>query len=232
MHDSAMSSPDCLQLLRLLPPRASYTGRVMRVDDPDDARMPSDELGPDHRAHALRARSLQTPATEPLRPATAPGDHGTPVPQIAYFEPKIPGNTGSAIRLSAITGTTLHLVEPLAFDLSDAKLRRAGLDYRDMAHVVVHPNLADLLDFLPLARVFAFTSHSTTRFDSVRYRPGDLLLFGPEPTGLPPEVLAHPRVTERVRIPMRPGLRSLNLTVSAAIAVYEAWGQAGYAGGV
>ncbi len=149
---------------------------------------------------------------------------------LVYFEPRIPGNTGSAIRLAAGTGATLHLVEPLGFDLSEAKLKRAGLDYHDLAHVVVHPDLEAMLDALP-GRVLAFTTHATRWYTDVAYRDDDVLLFGPEPTGLPDEVLAHPRITEQVRIPMLAGRRSMNLTNAAAVAAYEAWRQLGFPGG-
>ncbi|GEA81500.1 tRNA (cytidine(34)-2'-O)-methyltransferase [Cellulomonas uda] len=149
---------------------------------------------------------------------------------LVYFEPRIPGNTGSAIRLAAGTGATLHLVEPLGFDLSEAKLKRAGLDYHDLAHVVVHPDLEAMLDALP-GRVLAFTTHATRWYTDVAYRDDDVLLFGPEPTGLPDDVLAHPRITEQVRIPMLAGRRSMNLTNAAAVAAYEAWRQLGFPGG-
>jgi tRNA (cytidine/uridine-2'-O-)-methyltransferase len=151
---------------------------------------------------------------------------------VVFFEPRIPGNTGNAIRLAAATGATLHLVEPLGFEMDEPRLRRAGLDYHDLAHVVVHRDLAAALAALPGSRVLAFTTHTTTRYTDLTYRDGDALLFGPEPTGLPPEVLAHPAVTERVRIPMQEGRRSLNLTNAASIAVYEAWRQLGFPGGV
>lgn len=149
---------------------------------------------------------------------------------VAFHEPRIPGNTGNAIRLAAGTGATLHLVEPLGFDLSEARLRRAGLDYHDLAHVVVHPSFDALLDALPDARVLAFTAQATVWHTDVAYASGDVLLFGPEPTGLPPEVLAHPRVTARIRIPMLPGRRSMNLSNAAAVASYEAWRQLGFPG--
>ena len=147
---------------------------------------------------------------------------------VAFHEPRIPGNTGNAIRLAAGTGATLHLVEPLGFDLSESRLRRAGLDYHDLAHVVVHPSFDALLAALPDARVLAFTAQATAWHTDVAFRPGDVLLFGPEPTGLPPEVLGHPRVTARVRIPMLPGRRSMNLSNAAAVATYEAWRQLGF----
>jgi len=150
---------------------------------------------------------------------------------VAFFEPRIPGNTGSAIRLAAGTGATLHLVEPLGFDLSEAKLRRAGLDYHDLAHVVVHPSLDALLAALP-GRVYAFTTQATQRHTDVAWADEDVLLFGPEPTGLPDEVLAHPRISDRVRIPMLPGRRSMNLSNAAAVGIYEAWRQLGFVDGV
>ena len=150
--------------------------------------------------------------------------------RILFYTPEIPGNTGNAIRLAAVTGSELHLVEPLGFDFEDAKLRRAGLDYHDLAVVTVHKSLDDAFAALLPARVFAFTSHGDTQFADVDYRPGDVLFFGPESVGLPEEVLADPRVTARVRLPMQPSRRSLNLANAASIAVYEAWRQNGYAG--
>ena len=150
---------------------------------------------------------------------------------VMFLEPRIPPNTGNAIRMVAATGATLHLVEPLGFDLSEPKLKRAGLDYHDLASVVVHPDLATALSGeLAGARVFAFTAHATRWHTDVEYEPGDVLLFGPEPTGLPAEALAHDRVTDRLRIPMVPGRRSLNLSNSAAVATYEAWRQHGVPG--
>ncbi|MBA4504520.1 tRNA (cytidine(34)-2'-O)-methyltransferase [Corynebacterium sanguinis] len=146
--------------------------------------------------------------------------------------PVIPPNTGNAIRMCAGTGATLHLVEPLGFDLSEKHLRRAGLDYHDLADVQIHPSLDACLSTLPASRVFAFTTDATTHFHTVAYRDSDALLFGTEPTGLPPEHSHHPRVTRRLRIPMLPGRRSMNLSNSAAVATYEAWRQLGYAGGV
>lgn len=151
--------------------------------------------------------------------------------RIAFFEPRIPANTGNAIRLAAVTGAELHLVRPLGFELSDAKLRRAGLDYHDLASVTVHDDLPALLVALAHARVFAFTTQAATLYSTVAYRDGDVLLFGPEPTGLPAEVLEHERVTQQLRLPMLAGRRSLNLANCAAIAGYEAWRQLGFAGG-
>jgi tRNA (cytidine/uridine-2'-O-)-methyltransferase len=151
---------------------------------------------------------------------------------VAFVEPQIPPNAGNAIRMVAATGCELHLIGPLGFDLSDAKLRRAGLDYHDLATVTAHDNLEAAWPVLVEAgRVFAFTGKATRWFADIAYQPGDVLMFGPEPTGLSDAVLADPRVTELVRIPMVAGRRSLNLSNAAAVAVYEAWRQLGYAGG-
>lgn len=148
---------------------------------------------------------------------------------IVFVEPCIPPNTGNAIRLSAATGAHLHLVEPLGFSMSDAHLRRAGLDYHDLATVTVHPSLADVWAAVLPAQAFAFTASATTSYADVRFRAGDALVFGPEPTGLSEAVLSDPNITDRLRIPMLPGRRSLNLANSAAIAAYEAWRQLGFA---
>ena len=149
---------------------------------------------------------------------------------LVFVEPRIPPNTGNAIRLAAVTGAHLHLVEPLGFTMTDAKLRRAGLDYHDLATVTVHPTLTALwADVLP-ARVFAFTAAASTSYADIAYRQGDVLMFGPEPTGLAADVLNDPNVTDRLRIPMLAGRRSLNLSNAAAVAAYEAWRQLGFAG--
>lgn len=150
--------------------------------------------------------------------------------RIAFVEPRIPPNTGNAIRLAAATGCELHLIGPLAFDFSDARVRRAGLDYHDLASVTVHRNIEAAWPVLLPARVFAFTGKATTSYADVEYQPGDVLMFGTESTGLPDDVLDDSRVTQLVRIPMLPGLRSLNLSNAASIAVYEAWRQNGFSG--
>ena len=150
--------------------------------------------------------------------------------RIAFHEPRIPPNTGNAIRMVAATGAELHLIGPLGFDLSDAKLRRAGLDYHDLASVTVHEDLPAFLEAVPDARIFAFTVRAKVLFTDIAYRPGDVLLFGPEPTGLDLSVRTHERVTEQVRLPMLPGRRSLNLSNTAAVAAYEAWRQHGFDG--
>ncbi len=150
--------------------------------------------------------------------------------RLLFYSPRIAPNTGNAIRTAAATGCELHLVEPLGFDLSEPKLRRAGLDYHDLASVTVHASLQAAWAVLAPARVFAFTAHATTVFSDVEYQPGDVLMFGPEPTGLDAATLADAHITQRVRIPMLGGRRSLNLSNAAAIAVYEAWRQHGFTG--
>ena len=161
---------------------------------------------------------------------TAPPAPDSPLLHLIYFEPRIAGNTGAAIRLAAATGARLHLVEPLGFDLSEAKVKRAGLDYHELAGVLVHADFAACADALPASRIIAFEVGAAVGYANVAYQPGDALLFGPEPTGLKDAELEHPRVTHRVSIPMAPGRRSLNLTNAASIAVYEAWRQLGFAG--
>jgi tRNA (cytidine/uridine-2'-O-)-methyltransferase len=145
--------------------------------------------------------------------------------RILFHEPRIAGNTGAAIRLAAVTGAELHLVEPLGFDLAESKLKRAGLDYHDLAVMTVHPDLDAAFDALSPGRVYAFTAGGDQLYTDIGYEPGDVLMFGAEPTGLPAEVLADPRLTARVRLPMLPGRRSMNLANTASIAVYEAWRQ-------
>lgn len=149
-----------------------------------------------------------------------------------FYSPRIAPNTGNAIRMVAATGCELHLVEPLGFDLSEPKLRRAGLDYHDLASVTVHRGLEDAWAALGPARVFAFTAHAGRSFAEISYQPGDVLMFGPEPTGLDEATLADPHITETVRIPMLSGRRSLNLSNAAAVAAYEAWRQHGFDGAV
>jgi tRNA (cytidine/uridine-2'-O-)-methyltransferase len=150
--------------------------------------------------------------------------------RLLFYSPRIAPNTGNAIRTAAATGTELHLVEPLGFDLSEPKLRRAGLDYHDLASVTVHASLAAAWQALSPQRVFAFTAHATSLFTDVSYQAGDVLMFGPEPTGLDPATLTDGHITARVRIPMLTGRRSLNLANAAAVAVYEAWRQHGFGG--
>lgn len=148
--------------------------------------------------------------------------------RILFVNPEIPGNTGNAIRLAAVTGAELHLVEPVGFDFEDSKLRRAGLDYHDLAVMTVHPNFDAALEALGDGRLFAFSSRGDVRYSDIEYQPSDILMFGKESTGLDEEHLMDPRVTSRVNIPMLPGRRSLNLANCASLVVYEAWRQAGF----
>lgn len=166
----------------------------------------------------------------PHHTAPKPTDPTNPGFRLVFHTPEIPGNTGNAIRLAAITGAELHLVEPLGFNFDDAHLRRAGLDYHDLAVVTVHKDLAAAFDALAPERVFAFTGTGKARYDEVAYRPHDVLLFGQESVGLPDEVLNDPMITETVYLPMQSGRRSLNLANSASIALYEAWRQYDFAG--
>jgi tRNA (cytidine/uridine-2'-O-)-methyltransferase len=149
---------------------------------------------------------------------------------IVFFAPEIPPNTGNAMRLAAVTGCRLHLIEPLGFEMDDARLRRAGMDYRDKATVTVHPSLGSWKDTVTAARVFAYTVDADTLYTDVEYRKGDAFLFGPESVGLPDEVLGLPWLTQRLRLPMVAGVRSINLSNSAAVVVYEGWRQLGFDG--
>ena len=150
---------------------------------------------------------------------------------VVLFEPEIPPNTGNVIRLCANTGARLHLVQPLGFRLDARSVRRAGLDYHELAEVSVHANFAACRASLgPPERWFAFSSRGTVRHDQPDYAPDDVLIFGPETRGLPPAVLQACRPTHRLRLPMLPAARSLNLANAVAVAVYEAWRRSGYAG--
>lgn len=150
---------------------------------------------------------------------------------IVLFQPEIPGNTGNIIRLCANTGARLHLVRPLGFDLDDSKLKRAGLDYHEWAELQVHDSLDATLATLPESRVFAMTTKGSQPFHSLAVQDNDLFVFGPETRGLPADVLERFAPDRRLRLPMRPDSRSLNLSNSAAVVVYEAWRQLGFAGG-
>ena len=148
--------------------------------------------------------------------------------EVALYQPEIPPNTGNVIRLCANTGVRLNLIHPLGFRIDEASVRRAGLDYHEMASVEEHASLDALRAARPQARWFAFTTRGTQRHDQWEYRDGDILLFGPESRGLPAEVLADIPQAQWVRLPMRPGNRSLNLSNAVAVAVYEAWRQRDY----
>lgn len=151
---------------------------------------------------------------------------------IVLYEPEIPPNTGNAIRLCANTGARLHLVEPLGFDLSDKQLRRAGMDYAELSVVTRHSDWAALKAHFAGRRFFAMTTRASVRYDRIAFAPDDVLVFGPESRGLPAEVLAEFVPERRLRLPMREGVRSVNLSNSVAVVAYEAWRQLGFAGGV
>lgn len=149
---------------------------------------------------------------------------------VVLFQPEIPPNTGNVIRLCANSGAALHLIRPLGFALDHAKLRRAGLDYHEFASVAAHEDLAAFLRTVAPRRLLALSTRGSTRYDAVAYADGDALLFGPETRGLPQDVLDGIDVEHRLRLPMRPGNRSLNLSNAVAIVVYEAWRQLGFDG--
>ena len=150
--------------------------------------------------------------------------------RVLLYQPEIPPNTGNVIRLCANTGCELHLIAPLGFELEDARLRRAGLDYHEFADVRVHASLGACLEQLAAPRLFAFSTRGQHRHDEVAFAAGDALLFGPESRGLPEDVIDAVAEARRVRLPMRPGQRSLNLSNAVAVAVFEAWRQLGFAG--
>lgn len=149
---------------------------------------------------------------------------------VILFEPEIPPNTGNIIRLCANTGCTLHLIQPLGFELDEPRLRRAGLDYAEMTAVHTHASLAAGLAALPGARLFAIETGQTHSYAAARFQSGDALLFGPETRGIPADFLATLAPEQKLGIPMRAGNRSLNLANSVALVVYEAWRQLGFAG--
>jgi tRNA (cytidine/uridine-2'-O-)-methyltransferase len=149
---------------------------------------------------------------------------------IALYEPEIPPNTGNIIRLCANTGMQLHLIHPLGFELDDRRLRRAGLDYHEWARVEQHRDLPSFLDHFQAHRLLAFTTKAKHSCFDMRYRSGDVLLFGPESRGLPAALLASLACEHRLRIPMLAASRSLNLSNAVAVAVYEAWRQLGWQG--
>lgn len=150
---------------------------------------------------------------------------------VVLYQPEIPPNTGNVIRLCANTGAALHLIEPLGFRLDDRELKRAGLDYHEWASVKTYPDLNAFRARVSPARLFAFSTKAERLYTAVRYRAGDAFLFGSETRGLPAEILAAIAPAHRLRLPMRAGVRSLNLSNAVAVVVYEAWRQARFAGG-
>ncbi|NOT96663.1 MAG: tRNA (uridine(34)/cytosine(34)/5-carboxymethylaminomethyluridine(34)-2'-O)-methyltransferase TrmL [Nitrospira sp.] len=147
---------------------------------------------------------------------------------VILYQPEIPPNTGNIIRLCANTGAKLHLVKPLGFTLEDKQLVRAGLDYHEFATITVYESWADCAERFKDCRLFAVSTKGTQQYDLVTYRVGDAFVFGPESRGLPPEILGSVAEDQRIRVPMVPGNRSLNLSNAVAVVVYEAWRQVGF----
>ncbi len=147
---------------------------------------------------------------------------------VVLYRPEIPPNTGNLMRLCVNTGSRLHLIHPLGFEFDDARLRRAGLDYKEYADVIHYEDFDSYVAEASLDRLYAYSQHAERRYTEVAFRAGDALLFGPESAGLPADVMQHPAITDRLRIPIAPAGRSLNLANAAAIAIYEAWRQLGF----
>jgi len=149
---------------------------------------------------------------------------------IILFEPEIPPNTGNIIRLCANSGSQLHLIQPLGFELDDKRLRRAGLDYHEFAQIKLYANYADFLAMVKPERIFACTTKAITNYDTVSYQTGDYLLFGPETRGLPDSVRESLPTEANIRIPMLPDSRSLNLSNAVSVILFEAWRQNSFKG--
>jgi tRNA (cytidine/uridine-2'-O-)-methyltransferase len=149
---------------------------------------------------------------------------------LILYQPEIPPNTGNVIRLCANTGTSLHLIRPLGFDLDEKSVRRAGMDYSELANVRTWDSLDECFAALGAARWFALSTRGTAGYDQQRFTSGDVFVFGPETRGLPADILERCPSQRRLRIPMRSGNRSINLSNSAAVVIYEAWRQNGFAG--
>jgi tRNA (cytidine/uridine-2'-O-)-methyltransferase len=147
---------------------------------------------------------------------------------VILYQPEIPPNTGNIIRLCANTGARLHLVKPLGFTLEDKQLLRAGLDYHEFATITVYASWAECAEHFKDHRLFAVSTKGTQRYDSINYTAGDAFVFGPESRGLPAEILGSVAVQQRIRVPMVPGNRSLNLSNAVAVVIYEAWRQDGF----
>ncbi|MGC1511239.1 tRNA (uridine(34)/cytosine(34)/5-carboxymethylaminomethyluridine(34)-2'-O)-methyltransferase TrmL [Ketobacter sp. MCCC 1A13808] len=151
---------------------------------------------------------------------------------IVLYQPEIPPNTGNIIRLCANTGMQLHLIKPLAFELDDKRMRRAGLDYHEWADLKIHDSFEDFLQQTQPTHCYPISTKGTTHYHQVRYAEGDAIIMGPETRGLPPEVRQHVAVTQCIRIPMKENSRSLNLSNATAIVLYEAWRQLDFAGSI
>lgn len=149
---------------------------------------------------------------------------------LILYQPEIPPNTGNVIRMSANAGARLHLIRPLGFDISEKSVRRAGMDYSELAHMEVWDSLPQCMQALNSPRWFAISTRGVTRYDQAEFAPGDAFLFGRETRGLPQEIIDSCPSSQRLRIPMRPGNRSLNLSNAVAVVTYEAWRQLGFVG--
>jgi len=147
---------------------------------------------------------------------------------VILYQPEIPPNTGNIIRLCANTGATLHLVKPLGFSLDDKQLVRAGLDYHEFATIRVYDSWVECVKCFKESRVFAVSTKGTQQYDLIEYADGDAFVFGPESRGLPAEILGTVAEQQRIRVPMVPGNRSLNLSNAVAVVIYEAWRQTGF----
>lgn len=150
---------------------------------------------------------------------------------IVLYQPEIPPNTGNVIRLCANVGARLHLVEPLGFDLTEKSLQRAGMDYAELTIVSRHADWQACLAALPNRRFYYLTTRGVQRLDQTIFLPGDVLVFGPESRGLPADILSSTTAEQRIRLPMMPGCRSMNLSNTVAVVAYEAWRQQGFEGG-
>jgi tRNA (cytidine/uridine-2'-O-)-methyltransferase len=151
---------------------------------------------------------------------------------LVLYQPEIPGNTGNIIRLCANTGVRLHLVKPLGFDLEDKQMKRAGLDYHEYADLKLHEDWSTCVEYFSGRRIFAVTTKGSTRYSDVQYQADDVFVLGPETRGLPPEIIHSLPEGNRLRLPMQPNSRSLNLSNTAAVLVYEAWRQIHFINGV
>ena len=149
---------------------------------------------------------------------------------IVLFQPEIPANTGNLIRLAANTGCRLHLIAPLGFSLDEKSVRRSGLDYHELADLTVHESWQAAREALSDENWYAFTTKATSLYSETNFQPGDVLLFGPETRGLPPDVLAEFEDANKLKLPMRPGNRSMNLANTVSATVFEAWRQNGFSG--
>lgn len=152
--------------------------------------------------------------------------------QVILHQPEIPPNTGNIIRLCANTGAQLHLIKPLGFNLSDRQLKRAGLDYHEWTRLTVHDDLPSCLNHMNSCRIFAVTTRATQHYNQIDYMADDVFLFGSETCGLPSSVMEQFPQDRRIRIPMIPASRSLNLSNSVAVVIYEAWRQTGFNAGI